>query len=475
MPRTKLVINLCPANVRKAGTAFDLPIAIGILIASGQIEDLGKLEDYWITGEIGLDGTIHPVAGVLCMAWQAKKEGWKGIVVPYANAEEAALIPGINVYPVRHLREVISFIKADCSLEPFQHHAGFFSFRHAEPDFKDVKGQHRIKRAMEIAAAGGHHSLIIGPPGVGKTMLASRLPSILPPMTRQESLETTRIYSVLPEPERPVGIVTSRPFRNPHHTVSNVALIGGGTFPIPGEISKAHNGVLFLDELPEFRRSAIEVLRQPLEERRVLISRASQAVKFPASFLLVASMNPCLCGYYNQPGHKCTCSQRSIYWYRRKISSPLLDRFDLHIKAEPVELEDLLDGETGETSASIRKRVIKARDLQTSRYQEQSHIFCNAQMKDEDVKKVCIMEPYAKRYLLKIMEDFSSSARSYIRILKISRTIADLADSSLIELKHVAEAIYFRGLDQPLASERQKPKRTALNHYLLPVKNYDNV
>jgi magnesium chelatase family protein len=461
MPRTKISINLAPADVRKTGTAYDLPIAIGILLASGQINDLNKLDDYIVIGELGLDGSIYPVRGALCIAYQAKKERFKGILLPAANAKEAALVKGIDVYGVRHLKEVISFIESDCALHPQQPTLHLsFDQTSSTLDFKDVKGQQNVKRAMEIAAAGGHNAILIGPPGIGKTMLAKRLPSILPPMTLSEALETTRIYSISNNGEPLTGLITERPFRNPHHTTSDVALAGGGSTPMPGEISLAHNGVLFLDELPEFKRTAIEVLRQPLEERKVLIARAKIALEYPASFMFLASMNPCICGYFNHPLRACTCSRRAIYWYRKKISGPLLERIDLHIEVESVPIEELMEQQSGESSTIIRQRIIKAREIQSIRYKEQSHIYCNAQMPDTDMDIYCGTEEIARRYLLKSIDRLQLSARSYTRILKVARTIADLAFSKSIELNHVAEAIHFRSLDKPLVipyTKKSKP------------------
>ena len=451
MPRTKISINLAPADVKKFGTGYDLPIALGILLASEQINDLNKLDDYIVIGELGLDGSIYPVRGALCMAYHARKEGFKGILLPFANAKEAALVKGIDVFGVRDLKEVINFIESDCALQPTQPFSQLpFDQPSSFPDFKDVKGQQNVKRAMEIAAAGGHNALLIGPPGIGKTMLAKRLPSILPPMTLNEALETTRIYSIANYSEPLTGLITERPFRNPHHTISDTALAGGGSIPMPGEISLAHNGVLFLDELPEFKRTAIEVLRQPLEERKVLIARTKMTLEYPASFIFLASMNPCICGYFNHPLRACTCSRRAIYWYREKISGPLLERIDLHIEVESVCMEELMEQQTGDSSSVMRQRVIKARQIQSLRYKDQPHIYCNAQIPDPDMDRYCSIEEIARRFLLKSIDRLQLSVRSYTRILKVARTIADLASGNIIELNHVAEAIHFRSLDKPL-------------------------
>jgi magnesium chelatase family protein len=473
MPRTKLVINLAPADVRKSGTAFDLPITLGILLATGQLTDLDKLKDYIIIGEIGLDGSLHPVRGALCMAYQARQDGFKGIVVPLRNAEEASLVQGIDVYGVSHLREVIGFITSDCMLDPT-----IGKMRRAEPimqtDFKDVRGQERVKRALEIAAAGGHNTLLIGPPGIGKSMLAKRLPSILPPMTLRESLETTRIYSVLNHTEPLTGLIQQRPFRSPHHTASDVALVGGGSIPMPGEISLAHNGVLFLDELPEFKRSTIEVIRQPLEDRKVLIARAKMSLEYPATFMLAAAMNPCLCGYFGHPRRACTCSRRALYWYRRRVSGPLLERIDLQVDVDPVPFQELMESNAPcESSSTIRQRVLKARRLQTRRFGQLTDTYCNAQMRDSDIAGYCPLEEHARKFLFRKMDQWQLSARSYTRILKLGRTIADLAGTDQIELSHIAEALSYRALDRmPLKSPPEKPKTRINTIYSHP--GHDN-
>jgi magnesium chelatase family protein len=469
MPRTRLVINLAPADVRKTGTALDLPITLGILMATGQINDLGKLKDYIIIGEIGLDGTIHPVRGALCMAHQAKIDGFKGIVLPMANAEEASLVEGIEVYGIAQLRDVIGFVASDCQLAPT-----VGKLRHSDNvwdtmDFKDVRGQQRVKRALEIAAAGGHNTLLIGPPGIGKSMLAKRLPSILPPMTMRESMETTRIYSVLNHSEPLTGLIRQRPFRSPHHTASDVALVGGGALPMPGEISLAHNGVLFLDELPEFKRSTIEVIRQPLEDRKVLIARAKMSLEYPATFMLAAAMNPCLCGYFGHPKRACTCSKKALYWYRRRISGPLLERIDLQVDVDPVPFGELMDSTApGESSFTIRQRVLKAREVQNRRFSRQPGTYCNAQMPDKEMAFYCPIEDHARKFLFKTMEQWQLSARSYSRILKLGRTIADLAGSDQIELEHIAEALSYRSLDRvpaiPTCQKARAKKRTVYEY-----------
>jgi magnesium chelatase family protein len=456
MPRTKLVINLAPADMRKCGTALDLAAMIGILLASEQLSGPGKLRDYCIVGEIGLDGKIYKVHGALCMAEQAKRDGFKGIIVPFINAQEASMVKGIDVYAVKHVKDLIGFILSDCVMEPYRPCNNHPLRQSYEPalDFKEVKGQQHVIRAMEIAAAGGHNSLMVGGPGVGKTTIAKRLPSILPPMTDAESLETTKIYSLLRSGETINGLITTRPFRNPHHTASDVALAGGGSYPLPGEISLSHNGVLFLDELPEFKRSAIEVLRQPLEERKVIISRAKMSVQYPASFMLLAAMNPCLCGYYGHPVRKCICSKRAMWWYRRRISGPLLERIDLHIDVESVPLSEMMAMENaGECSAFIRKRVVAARNIQTARFKNLEGVFCNAQMPHVLIDEYCCVEESIRKFLIKTIDHQQLSPRSYHRVLKVARTIADLKASKMIELPHIAEALHFRGLDKPITKK----------------------
>ena len=449
-PSSQIIINMAPADIRKEGAAYDLPLAIVIMAAGGELST-ELLDDYVIMGEMSLDGTLQPVKGALSMAIKARTEGFKGIILPFQNAPEAAVIDGIEVYGAHNLREVVDLLnrKPD-HITPIEKNSpvrnDFLSGY--KTDFADVKGQNTVKRALEVAASGSHNLIMVGPPGSGKSMMAHAMPSILPPLTEEESIETTRIHSVAGFTGHGAALITERPFRHPHHTITNVALTGGGAIGQPGEISLAHNGVLYLDEMPEFNRSALEVLRQPLEDRTIVISRAKYRVEYPASFMLLASMNPCPCGYYNHPTKECHCTPTVIERYLGKISGPLMDRFDLQCEILPVGFDDMSSDQKGESSAVIRERVIKARAVQAARFSDEKGVYCNAQMDSRLLRKYANAEPASIRMLGEAMNRLNLSARAYDRILKVARTIADMDSSETIQPHHIAEAIGYRSLDR---------------------------